>query len=58
MTLIPKAIDTTSISKNFIHLKFFYFLILSSDIIAINLYGYAAGGETPPVFCLQKTTPF
>ena len=26
-------------------------------LLAINLYGYAAGGETPPVFYLEKTRP-
>ena len=27
-------------------------------LLAINLYGYAAGGVIPPVLCLQKNWPF
>ena len=28
---------------------------LGLRLLAINLYGYAAGGETPQFFCLQKS---
>ena len=31
---------------------------IDTTSLAINLYGYAAGGETSPAFCSQKTRPF
>ena len=44
-----------------------YFIVLASSMKTkeveviefhrINLYGYAAGGETSPYFCSQKTRP-